>query len=142
VVIITESENICTFCPAVCMYALEFQLLSRNCFVVIFKIKSVFRWSGLLHSKFTFSPPGMGSDYYRYWEAIFHGSIPIKLIQSSTIDHLFDDLPHIFYNQLDGSDINRTELEEAYEGLRTESFRFEKLSLSYWLRYLSDSAKI
>ncbi|MGK4301821.1 hypothetical protein, partial [Klebsiella pneumoniae] len=37
----------------------------------------------LSESYFVLSPPGMGQDCYRTWEAIFMGSIPI--VKSSTL---------------------------------------------------------
>ena len=41
--------------------------------------------------KFVLSPPGAGIDCHRTWELLYLDCIPI--VQSSTINELYDDLP-------------------------------------------------
>jgi len=79
-------------------------------------------------SRFVLSPRGYGLDCYRHWESLMMGSIPI--IQSSTLDPLFEDLPVLIIN--DWNDITADFLEEQYKQMQCRSYNLEKLHADYW----------
>jgi len=78
--------------------------------------------------RFVASPLGNGMDCYRTWEALLMGCIPI--VQESTIDALWGDLPVIVVK--DWNVIDRNWLQEKYNDLRMRTFKFEKLHADYW----------
>ena len=84
--------------------------------------------------KFILSPPGAGEDTHRTWEALYIGCIPI--IQHSTLDELYDDLPVVIVNDWD--EITKHFLEEKYreicENLENRKYNLEKMSMEYWLK--------
>ena len=45
--------------------------------------------NGLLHTKFSLSPPGIYPDCYRHWETILLGAVPVML------DEMRDDPPRV-----------------------------------------------
>jgi hypothetical protein len=83
--------------------------------------------------KFILSPPGAGEDTHRTWEALYVGCIPI--VQSSSIDELYKDLPVLIVK--DWSDINESMLEMAYleicENKQKKKYNLEKLTFRYWI---------
>ena len=78
---------------------------------------------------FVMSPPGYGIDCHRHWEALLMGAVPI--IQHSTIDPLFDDLPVILVH--DWTQVSQAFLQQEYNKLKQKTFNFDKLYADYWL---------
>ncbi len=82
----------------------------------------------LARSKFVVSPLGNGLDCHRTWEAMIMGVIPI--VESSTIDAVFEDLPVLIVT--DWKQITQEFLEQKYEEFGQRTFRKEKLYVQYW----------
>jgi len=78
---------------------------------------------------FIISPPGYGIDCHRHWEALMMGAIPV--MQHSTIDELFTDLPVILVH--DWVQVSPEFLQEEYNKLKEKTFNFKKLYADYWL---------
>jgi len=55
------------------------------------KLSRTTTWSNMAKYKFVLSPPGVGIDCHRTWEALALGCIPI--VKSSCIDPVFEGLP-------------------------------------------------
>ncbi len=55
------------------------------------KIPRITTWTNMTKYKFVLSPPGVGLDCHRTWEALVLGCIPI--IKSSCIDSVYEGLP-------------------------------------------------
>ncbi|KAI3656786.1 hypothetical protein MP638_004133 [Amoeboaphelidium occidentale] len=88
----------------------------------------------LRNMKYNFwaSPPGLGVDTHRTWEALYLGRIPIIL--SSRIDVLFQDLPVLIVK--DWSELTTQKILSEYKRIMTKwakgEFKFEKMYMSYW----------
>ncbi len=84
----------------------------------------------LSEHKFCISPPGVGLDAHRTWEALMVGTIPIVL--SSPMDTLYDDLPVVIVSSFDV--ITEESLDALYKSVRAniEVFDFSKLYVHYW----------
>jgi hypothetical protein len=83
----------------------------------------------MAESKFIVSPPGTGIDCHRHWEALLVGAIPI--IQHSSIDPLFDELPVILIN--DWNEITENFLNNKYTELSSKKFNYDRLYAQYWI---------
>merc|ERR1712083_1147707 len=68
------------------------RLLSNISHVVTKDISPKMYVEELKRAKFTVSPPGIGWDCHRTWEAVLFGSIPI-VIQSPAYRQLYRDSP-------------------------------------------------
>ena len=84
----------------------------------------------LRNSTFIFSPPGVGWDCYRTWEALLAGTIPIVLRTNTTFDDLFTHLPVLLVDSYE--QVTQSFLNDAYETLRKRSFKYDVLKISYW----------
>lgn len=89
-------------------------------------------WEKHIDYHFIISPHGQGLDCHRTWEALMLGCIPI--VQTSSIDNLFHDLPVLILQRW--SDLNENLLRETLEKFSNTQFNFEKLTLKYWVKYL------
>ncbi len=78
--------------------------------------------------KFTLSPPGLGPDCYRTWEALLVGSIPI--IKTSYLDYLYEDLPVLIVNSW--SEVTEEYLLEKYATISKKDYNLDKLFIDYW----------
>lgn len=88
----------------------------------------------IVQCKFVISPPGNGVDCVRHWESLLLGSIPI--IQHSSIDELFTDLPVIFINNW--HEVNEHFLMQQLGVLKNKTFNYEKLFLNYWINKIKN----
>ena len=84
----------------------------------------------LSEHKFCISPPGVGLDAHRTWEALMVGTIPI--VMSSPLNGLFEDLPVVIVDSY--SLITPESLEEMYQVIqsRANKYDFSKLYVHYW----------
>ncbi len=84
----------------------------------------------LSEHKFCISPPGVGLDAHRTWEALMVGTIPIVL--SSPLNPLYEGLPVIMVKSF--SSISRESLDIAYEIVKANlaGYDFSKLYVDYW----------
>jgi hypothetical protein len=55
------------------------------------KVSRITTWNNMIKYKFILSPPGVGLDCHRTWEALVLGCIPI--VKSSCIDKVYEGLP-------------------------------------------------
>ncbi len=83
-------------------------------------------------SKFILSPPGNGLDCHRTWEALYVGTIPI--VQSSTLDPLFEDLPVAIVPKW--ADVTEEFLNKKYAEMTNTSYNLEKLYFPYWVNLI------
>ena len=86
-------------------------------------------------SRFVISPPGVGLDCHRHWEALLLGSIPV--MKHSSIDNLFADLPVVLVS--DWKEINRDFLIRKSKELQDEMFDRERLFADFWMSQLKKS---
>lgn len=84
---------------------------------------------------FVLSPFGNGIDCHRTWEALVLGRIPI--IFKHKINTIFDDLPVIIVD--DWNKISKQFLEKEFDKIikNWDTYDFEKLTLSYWVRKIN-----
>jgi len=78
---------------------------------------------------FVISPFGGGYDCHRTWEALVLGCIPI--VHSSGLNSLWEDLPVLVID--DWSDVSTELLQRTLQEFAGRSFRYEKLTLAYWV---------
>lgn len=79
-------------------------------------------------SKFVLSPPGNGMDCHRTWEALYMNAVPI--VQSSTMNWMFQDLPVIIVE--DWGHIDEEFLEKEYEKVKSKQGDMKKMYFDYW----------
>lgn len=84
---------------------------------------------------FVISPQYIGIDYYRTWEILALGSIPV--IKHTCIDPLFRDLPVLFVN--DWKDITQELLDNTVETFKNTKFNYDKLTLKYWTNAIANA---
>lgn len=87
----------------------------------------------LFKSKFVESPPGMGEDCYRHYEAMLSGAIPV--IQQSLSYPVFANLPHLAVGNW--SQVT-PELLQRYTYQKTS---LERLTKTYWINKIRDARK-
>jgi hypothetical protein len=89
-------------------------------------------WDELSRSKFVFSPPGIGLDTVRFWEAIVLNCIPV--IVHSPLDFLYRGTPCLFVDRWE--DINEEFLNRKYIEIQKKiaagEMRKEKGFIDYW----------
>lgn len=80
--------------------------------------------------KFCISPPGIGLDTHRTWEALMVGTIPIVL--SSPLNSLYQDFPVVIVPSYDL--LTEEILYRIYEQIVNikSSYNFYKLCVHYW----------
>lgn len=78
---------------------------------------------------FAFSPPGLGCDCYRTWEALLVGCIPI--VRSSQLDALYEDLPVLVIDRWEN--INEDFLKREHERITSKKYDIRKLYMEYWI---------
>ncbi len=89
------------------------------------------RWESWVHNTrhfFTLSPPGVGMDCHRTWEALLLGSVPI--VAELPINKLFADLPVIVAK--DWKDITPEFLQREKTRILNGTFDFAPLFIAYW----------
>jgi hypothetical protein len=90
----------------------------------------------LAATKFVVSPPGLGFDTYRMWQALIMGAIPI--VESSPgFDRTYSRLPVLVVHSL--MDVTPEMLEAAYPCFlrNADNWSFEHLTQAYWDRLLA-----
>jgi hypothetical protein len=93
-------------------------------------------------SKFILSPPGLGLDCYRHWEALYMGTIPV-------IEHLnrtdgwyrnFDDLPVAWIDHYDNLTADWLE-NVAYPQIVSnyKKYNYAKLTRQWWIHKIQNT---
>ena len=88
-------------------------------------------------SKFTICPPGVGYDTFRIYESLKLGTIPIVL-RAKFAEHLLD-LPVLFANSYN---IDNIDLDKAYNDMLKYNWRWEKITLDYWINLVNQDKKL
>jgi hypothetical protein len=86
-------------------------------------------WQNITNYAFVLSPFGIGMDCHRTWEALCLGCIPI--VRAPNFKKMFEDLPVLIVDNW--SDITQTLLQKTITEFRTKEFKYDKLTLSYWV---------
>jgi hypothetical protein len=97
-------------------------------------IKRSDNWRVMSQYAFILSPSGNGIDCHRTWEALCLGCIPI--VRTSKFFNLFEDLPVIIVGSW--KKITREFLDEKLEEFKNKTFKYEKLTLKYWVEKIKN----
>jgi hypothetical protein len=76
--------------------------------------------------KYCVSPPGLGVDCHRTWEALYLGAVPVLTRAPLGV---LDELPHVFVKHFDG--VDGPTLDRRFAEL-DRPFDMERLRFSYW----------
>ena len=90
-------------------------------------------WGAYTQNVFVASPRGNGLDTIRTWEALMLGCIVIvrRLPDAPVIEELYADLPVVIIDKW--SDITRDFLTRILSEYSRRTFRYEKLTMQYWI---------
>lgn len=91
----------------------------------------------MAQAKFILSPAGNGLDCHRTWEALLVGAVPI--IENSTLDELFVDLPVLIINNW--QDITREYLEKKYIEMQQKEYDYNKIYFEFWKTLINSYKK-
>ncbi len=96
-------------------------------------------WENQSKYAFVISPHGNGLDCHRTWEALALGCIPI--VKKSDLDPLYEGLPVLIvddWSQISSELLNHTI--ENFKKLHEDNcFKYEKLTLKYWVDKINSS---
>ena len=84
-------------------------------------------------------PPGNGYDTHRAWEVLCLGRIPI--IEDLPINEIYKDLPvWIVKDWNEFAKLKKEDLEKKWKEIVSNwnNYKWQKLKLSYWKRYLKN----
>lgn len=92
--------------------------------------------------KYILSPPGVGIDCHRTWEALYMGCIPI--VERSNISDLYEDLPILVLDNW--NDLSLDLLKEHYDEYLqltyiNNGYNMQKLDMNYWTDKISKLLK-
>jgi hypothetical protein len=90
-------------------------------------------------SNFTICPEGNGFDTHRLWETIYMGGVPI-ILSNPYINNLVSELPVVIVKEWDEI-MDLSLLEKKWFEIKSNSWNFQKIRLSYWKHKL-DSLSI
>ena len=97
----------------------------------------------MMRSKFVLSPGGLGFDCYRHWEAMYMGTIPVieHLNRTDGWLRVFQDLPVLLVDSHDH--VTPELLEREYERIisKAKSYKYEKLTSEFWIRFIQSHFK-
>lgn len=86
-------------------------------------------WKNTTRFAFVLSPFGDGIDCHRTWEALCLGAIPII---KAPFQEMFEGLPVLIVREW--SDVTRDLLDKTLQTFQQKEFRYEKLTLNYWVQ--------
>lgn len=87
----------------------------------------------LSRSLFVVSPPGVGLDCHRTWEALCAGCYPIVL--SSTLNPLYKDLPVVMVHSWE--EVTQEFLGKKAQEFKQSKWNFNKIYIPYWFEKVS-----
>jgi len=90
-------------------------------------------WLKMSQYAFILSPPGIGLDCHRTWEALALGCIPI--LRTTNFREMMDGLPVLFVNEW--NEITPALLDNTINEFKNKEFNYDKLKLSYWLNKIN-----
>ncbi len=90
-------------------------------------------WGAYTQNVFVASPRGNGLDTIRTWEALMLGCIVIvrRIPDAPVIEELYADLPVVIIDRW--SDLSRDFLTQILSEYSRRTFRYEKLTMQYWI---------
>ena len=90
-------------------------------------------WGAYTQNIFVASPRGNGLDTIRTWEALMLGCIVIvrRIPDAPVIEELYADLPVVIIDRW--SDLSRDFLTQILSEYSRRTFRYEKLTMQYWI---------
>jgi hypothetical protein len=87
---------------------------------------------------FTVCPVGNGVDTHRLWEVLYMGGVPI-VKKNTLLESLLEDLPYVMVDEWEQIN-DHSFLQSSWDDLSSvTSFKFEKLSLKYWISFIHSS---
>ena len=101
------------------------------CFYENNKIERIDTWKNQINYSFVLSPAGGGLDCHRTWEALILGCIPIVRRFNLPYEEIYEDLPVLIVD--DWNDITKDLLINTIENFKNKNFKYEKLTLKYWV---------
>lgn len=108
---------------------LLFQQIPKNLLIHITKtIDRTVLWRDMTKYAFVISPPGVGLDCHRTYEALCLGCIPIVI--GGFFNSIFKDLPVLIVKSW--SDVTQELLNQTLIDFKDKPFNYEKLDLQYW----------
>lgn len=84
--------------------------------------------------KFIISPPGLGPDLYRNYEALLVGTIPI--CKHSHMDFIYEGLPVLFID--DWEEVTEEFLNKKYKEITSKKYNPKRLYMEYWIDYIKN----
>jgi hypothetical protein len=108
----------------------------KNISKCFYQFTSIDIWKYYIHvgrSKFVFSPPGVGIDCYRTWEALYLGSIPIVI--NSSMNSIYENLPVLIVNNYE--EITLELLKNVYDNMTKQTYDYRRLYKGYWQREIN-----
>eukprot|EP00667_Euglena_gracilis_P008831 EG_transcript_8964 len=85
-------------------------------------------YATLMDHRFVVSPPGNGYDSFRAWETLLLGRAAV--LETTSIDHLFDRLPVVIVDHWQNLTVAR--LEGRWREFLRLKFEWQKLWMPYW----------
>ena len=108
---------------------LLFKQIPKNLLIHITKtIDRSLLWQDMSKYAFVISPPGVGLDCHRTYEALCLGCVPI--IIGGFLNNIFKDLPVLIVKSW--SDVTQDLLDQTLIDFKDKTFNYEKLELQYW----------
>lgn len=108
---------------------LLFKQIPKNLLIHVTKtIDRSILWKQMTKYAFVISPPGMGLDCHRTYEALCLGCIPIVI--GEFLDNIFKDLPVLTVKTW--SNITQELLDQTIVDFKDKTFNYDKLELQYW----------
>jgi len=126
----------------------QFNLRGNGCFERLFAFNNIPKdimnierrrvnryetWGAYTQNIFVASPRGNGLDTIRTWEALMLGCIVIvrRLPDSPVMEELYADLPVVIVDRW--SDVTRDFLTRILSEYSRRTFRYDKLTMQYWI---------
>jgi hypothetical protein len=101
-------------------------------------------YENLMSSKFILAPSGLGLDCYRNWEALILGAIPVleTLNRRDGLFRAYQHLPVLWIDHFEN--VTPSLLENEYPRIisKARGFKFEKLTLQYWIDLVNSYREI
>lgn len=96
-------------------------------------------WGMYTQHIFVASPRGNGLDTIRTWEALMLGCIVIvrRIPEAPAIEELYADLPVVIIDRW--SDITRDFLQRILSEYSKRTFRYDKLTMKYWIHQIESA---
>lgn len=108
---------------------LLFKQIPKNLLIHISEtIDRTILWKEMTKYAFVISPPGVGLDCHRTYEALCLGCIPI--IIGNFLNNIFKDLPVLTVKSW--SNVTQELLDQTLVTFKDKTFNYDKLHLQYW----------